>query len=87
MYNCGVVTVSASQARQQFADTLRRVRGGPVVIERRGVREAVLLDPAEYDRLIELADDAADVAAFDASMADEGSNVSWEQAKADLGWT
>jgi len=27
------------------------------------------------------------VAAFDAAMAEDGTNIPWEQVKADLGWT
>ena len=32
-------------------------------------------------------EDAEDVAAFDAAMAEDGANIPWEQVKADLGWT
>ena len=31
-------------------------------------------------------EDAEDVAAFDAAMAEEGDNIPWQQVKADLGW-
>jgi hypothetical protein len=31
-------------------------------------------------------EDAEDVDAFDAAMAEAGANIPWEQAKADLGW-
>lgn len=36
-------------------------------------------------RLPEAMEDA-DVAAFDAAVAEEGPNVPWEQVKVDLGW-
>jgi len=31
-------------------------------------------------------EEVEDVAAFDASMAEEGPNIPWAQVKADLGW-
>ena len=35
--------------------------------------------------MTEALEDAEDVAASDAAMADEGDNIPWEQVKADLG--
>jgi hypothetical protein len=46
----------------------------------------VLLSPERYEELMEVFEDAEDIAAFDASMAEEGENIPWEQVKADLGW-
>lgn len=40
---------------------------------------------AEYERLLEAAENAEDLVAFDAAMAEEGPNIPWEQVKADLG--
>ena len=31
-------------------------------------------------------ENAEDIRAFDAAMAEEGDNIPWSQAKADLGW-
>lgn len=39
-----------------------------------------------YEELIEALEEAEDVAAFDAAMAEEGANIPWEQVKVDLGW-
>ncbi|HEX4806310.1 MAG TPA: hypothetical protein VFU94_10450 [Conexibacter sp.] len=47
----------------------------------------MLLSPERYDELMEALEEAEDVAAFDAAMAEEGPNIPWDQAKADLGWT
>lgn len=49
----------------------------------------VVMDPAgwgQVPRLRSAADEIDDIAAFDAAMAEEGPNIPWEQAKADLGW-
>jgi hypothetical protein len=40
-----------------------------------------------YDELLAAFEDAEDVAASDAALAEEGPNIPWEQAKRDLGWT
>lgn len=55
-------------------------------LERRGKLEAVMVSPAQYERMVEALEDAEDVAAFDAAMADEGPNIPWAQVKSDLGW-
>jgi PHD/YefM family antitoxin component YafN of YafNO toxin-antitoxin module len=79
-------SVTASDMRENFAATVRRARKHPVAIERRGQREAVILAPELYDRLLEAAEELEDIAAFDAAMAESGPNIPWAQVKADLGW-
>jgi PHD/YefM family antitoxin component YafN of YafNO toxin-antitoxin module len=56
-------------------------------LERYGRLTAVLVSPERYEELMEALEDAEDVAAFDAAMAEDGANIPWEQVKADLGWT
>jgi len=52
------------------------------------VREVVpSADLAESERIQESLDELDDAAAFDAAMVEEGENLPWEQAKADLGWS
>lgn len=63
-----------------------RAHGEAVFLERRGKLEAVMVSPAQYERMVEALEDAEDVAAFDAAMADEGPNIPWAQVKSDLGW-
>jgi hypothetical protein len=46
----------------------------------------VLVSPERYERLMSALEDVEDVAAFDAAMDEEGPNIPWDQAKADLGW-
>ncbi|MCK0112848.1 type II toxin-antitoxin system Phd/YefM family antitoxin [Ornithinimicrobium sp. F0845] len=78
--------ISASEARKRFAAVIETAQHEAVFVERRGETEAVVISPAEYHRLMEAAEEAEDVAAFDAAMAEEGPNIPWEQVKTDLGW-
>ncbi|MGO4534066.1 type II toxin-antitoxin system Phd/YefM family antitoxin [Leifsonia sp. 2MCAF36] len=77
--------VSAAEARNHLAEVIERAAHGPVAIERRGERAAVIVSPQEYDRLMEALEDIEDAAAYDAAIAEEGTNIPWDQVKADLG--
>lgn len=79
-------TITASEARKSFAAVIETAQHEAVIVERRGQAQAVVLSPAEYERLMDAAEETEDVAAFDAAMAEEGPNIPWEQVKADLGW-
>lgn len=79
-------TVSASDARKSFASLIATAQHEAVFVERRGEAQAVVLSPAEYERLMDAAEEVEDIAAFDAAMAEEGPDIPWEQVKADLGW-
>lgn len=79
-------TVTASEARKRFASVIETAQHEAVIVERRGEAQAVVLSPAEYDRLMSAAEEVEDVAAFDAAMAEEGPDIPWEQVKVDLGW-
>lgn len=85
--------LSVSQARQQLAAVIDRVREShePVYLERHGRRVAAVIDADDLDRLIELAEDMADIrAAADARremVETSEAPVPWEQVKADLGLT
>jgi len=81
-----MLTMSAAQVRQNFAQALKESSSQPVMIERRGKGEAVLVEAAEFERMREALEELDDIAAFDAAMAEEGQDLPWEQAKADLGW-
>lgn len=79
-------TMSVADARKNLAEALERSGEGPVFIERRGRRAAVLISPSEYERLVHALEEQEDVAAFDEAMAEEGPNIPWAQVKVDLGW-
>ncbi|MHB8263830.1 MAG: type II toxin-antitoxin system Phd/YefM family antitoxin [Acidimicrobiales bacterium] len=79
--------VGISEAREHLSKVLERSHTEPVVLERYGRSVAVVLSPERYEELMEALEDTEDIAAFDAALAEEGSNIPWEQVKADLGWT
>jgi prevent-host-death family protein len=44
-------TVSATDARIRFGEIMRRAKKGPVIVERGGKPEVVVISKQEYDRL------------------------------------
>ncbi|WP_130284188.1 type II toxin-antitoxin system Phd/YefM family antitoxin [Microcella alkaliphila] len=81
-----MTTVSAADARKNFAEVVARAQEEAVFIDRRGEPAAVVISPEQYDRMMTALEDAEDLAAFDAAIAEEGDNIPWDQVKADLGW-
>jgi antitoxin Phd len=81
-----MATMNISAARESLPDAVELARTEAVFLERYGRRAAVLVSPERYEKLLAALEDAEDVAAFDAAMEEEGPNIPWEQAKADLGW-
>jgi antitoxin Phd len=81
-----MATMSISSARDHLPEAVDKARTETVFLERYGRPAAVLVSPERYEQLITAFEDADDVAAFDAAMAEEGPNIPWEQVKADLGW-
>ena len=75
-----------ASARSNLAEVIRESREGPVVLERYGEPEAVVVSIDEFRKLVEAAEDAEDSAAFAAAIAEGGPNIPWKQVKADLGW-
>jgi prevent-host-death family protein len=84
-------SLSISDARDQLAAVIDRARSEhrPVFLSRRGRRVAAVIDADDLDRLLDLAEDMADIraaAAARAEMAATGAApIPWEQVKADLG--
>ncbi len=81
-----MTSVSASEARKSFARIIETAQHEAVIVERRGEPQAVVVSPAEYERLMSAAEEVDDIAAFDAAMSEEGPSIPWDQVKADLGW-
>lgn len=82
-----MATMNISAARDNLSDAVELARTEVVFLERYGHRAAVLVSPERYEELLAALEDAEDVVAFDAAMREEGPNIPWEEAKADLGWT
>lgn len=86
MYTFNMTTLSAAEARKNFAEAVKRAQDEPVTIEKHGRREAILISPQLFDRLVEAAEDLEDIEAVEAALADPLPGIPWEQVKADLGW-
>ncbi|MGO1545151.1 MAG: type II toxin-antitoxin system Phd/YefM family antitoxin [Gulosibacter sp.] len=81
-----MATLASSDARKNFADAIRMAQTEPVMIEKRGERQVVMLAPELFERLTEAAEELEDTVAFDEAMNEEGENIPWDEVKADLGW-
>ena len=85
------VPVSVSDARDQLASIIDRARTEhePVFLSRRGRRVAAVIDVDDLERLIELAEDMADIRAAEESREEmrrtKSEPTPWEQVNADLG--
>lgn len=86
LYTRVMANVSVTDARARLPELIARARTEAVFVERHGKTQAVLISPEQYERLMDALEDAEDARAFDEAMAEEGDNIPWEQAKADLGW-
>ena len=78
--------MNITDARARLREVIDAAQRQPVLLERHGEVQAVVIGPALYARMVEALEDADDIRAFDAAMAEEGDNIPWEQAKEDLGW-
>ncbi len=86
LYDPSMATMNISDARNHLPAAMETARTEAVFVQRRGRLAGVLVSPERYEQLMAALEDAEDVAAFDAAMAEEGPNIPWEQVKADLGW-
>ncbi|WP_300015917.1 type II toxin-antitoxin system Phd/YefM family antitoxin [Pseudonocardia sp.] len=84
-------TVSISEAREQLAAVVDRARTEhrPVFLSRRGRRVAAVIDADDLNRLVDLAEDMADVRAAQAArdeIRETGEQpIPWDEVKAELG--
>jgi prevent-host-death family protein len=90
----GVVTedgIPISEAREHLAAVIDRARNEhrPVFLSRRGHRVAAVIDADDLERILELAEDMADIRAAAAARAEmRASNaepIPWDEVKVDLG--
>jgi prevent-host-death family protein len=84
-------TLNVSDARSQLAAIIDRARADhqPVYLARRGRRVAAVIDADDLDRILELAEDMADIRAAEQARAEMQATgatpIPWEEVKADLG--
>lgn len=85
--------LNLSAARSQLASIVDRAQAEhqPVYLARRGRRVAAIIDADDLDRLIELAEDMADIRAAAQARAEMQATgeapIPWAEVKADLGLT
>jgi prevent-host-death family protein len=83
--------LNISDARDQLASIINRAHSDhePVFLSRRGRRVAAVIDADDLERLMELAEDMADIRAAEESREEmrrtKTEPTPWEQVKADLG--
>ena len=83
--------LSISEARERLADVVDQARSfhQPVFLSRRGRRVAAVIDADDLERLIDLAEDMADIRAAEAARAEMRETgelpVPWDDVKAELG--
>jgi prevent-host-death family protein len=88
--NWGMADMTVTEARARLADVVDQVRVDhePMYLTRRGRRIAAVIDSDTLDRLLEAAEDLADLRAASEALAeiDAGApTIPWEQVKTDLG--
>ena len=83
--------LSVSDARDQLASIINRAHSDhePVFLSRRGRRVVAVIDADDLERLMELAEDMADIRAAqesrDEMLRTQTEPTPWDQVKADLG--
>lgn len=83
--------MTVTEARARLADVVDEARVGhdPIFLTRRGRRVAAVIDADDLERLLESAEDLADIEAAQKArdeMAGTGeAAIPWDQVKADLG--
>lgn len=83
--------MTVTEARARLADVVDEARVGhdPVFLTRRGRRVAAVIDADDLERLLESAEDLADIEAAqrarDEMLETDEAAIPWDQVKADLG--
>jgi prevent-host-death family protein len=78
--------LTASQLREDLADTINRVAfgGERIVLQRNNKDVAALVSIEDFNLLREL-EDKLDLAAIKEAMKEPGANIPWEEIKKELG--
>ena len=86
-YSSYMSDITVTEARERLADVIDEARRNhePVFIYRRGKRLAAVIDAEDLDRLVELAEDAVDIAEARAALEEEGDSIPWGEVKKALG--
>ncbi|MGP0069516.1 MAG: type II toxin-antitoxin system Phd/YefM family antitoxin [Isosphaeraceae bacterium] len=79
-----MVRITASKARQEFAETLDLAHEGERIVLHRGEKDVAAIVSMEDLALLEALEDRMDLEAVREALKEPGS-IPWEQVKADLG--
>lgn len=86
-----VAAYTVSDARRRLGSIIDRAREdhAPVYLQRGGRRVAAVIDADDLDRLLELAEDMADIRAAEVARAEmretAATPIPWHEVKVDLG--
>jgi len=78
---------TVSVGREKFSETIQTAQSETVFFERYGEDVAVMMSVTRYEALMDAMEELEDIAAFDASLAEDAPAIPWEQVKRDLGWS
>ena len=76
---------SVSDARQDLPSLIDKSKKEPIVINRHGKPESVLISVEQYKEFLEAVEELDDIVAAEESLRDPGPNIPWEKVKKDLG--
>ena len=76
---------SVSDARKDLPSLIDKCKREPIVINRHGKAEAVIIDIEQYEKFLDAVEELEDIAMAEESMRDPGPNIPWEKVKKDLG--
>ena len=82
-----MVRLTATEAREHFADTLNRVsyRGERIVVYRRGGKDVAAVVPIEDLELLQKIEDRRDVKAIKKSLSASGARIPYRKFRKTLG--
>jgi prevent-host-death family protein len=82
-----MVRLTATEAREHFADTLNRVsyRGERIVVYRRGGKDVAAVVPMDDLKLLQKLEDRLDREAIQKALAEPGKRVSYRKFRKTLG--
>lgn len=85
MHNLNMFAFDLSDVPNNYAEVVQQAQSAPVVLEKHGRREAVLVSSESFDRFIETTEELDDILAFDEALSEEGENARWDEVKSELG--